>query len=580
MSRMADRRVEDRERGAVLVMAALLLTGLMVMAAIVVDLGHMRGMRRSSQSLVDFAALAAGEAMSAQEPDGPGGCADAVRYLRVNAPNLTGVDLDCDTLPSVCEDFTQPRTVTWANDEYDVAVTFPVSDTMISDALTGGGRADDGEPCERLMVEVVRRSPSFFGGIVGRSELETAANAVIRQVAEKADQVPSLWLLEPYRCDALTVSGGSHVTAGVPNFGGLISLDSDGSACTGNNSFVVDVSGTNSLLEAFPTDVFPPGRIELVAMKPGQQGCADPNGNKNACDPADVADGRLRPEPTRRPRRATRAPVDHRFNCRNESTPITTYPTYHGLTIDPCTVSSGDYIDQLVSVARTGTPTGFSVKAGAYCNQPAGYWPVDGNTIIDCSTFNVGNGTTVDFTGGNVIFTGDIRIANGGTVRFNTANPSDHLSAWCLTHVTGACVGESSAAAAWVYQRSGDIDMSGGLFEANHVAFYQHGGYFRMTGGLPVWSAPTEGPFTSLAYWSEAASNRFQITGGAEMELTGIFFMPHAHPFTLNGGAPLIPQQAQLIARSAAISGGARLTLAPLEIDPIIIPPPAPLLIR
>jgi hypothetical protein len=579
---MADRNRRPSDRGAVLVMASLLLTGLMVMAAIVVDLGHMRGMRRSSQSLVDFAALAAGEAMSAQEPDGPGGCVDAARYLRLNAPGLDELDLACETLPSVCEDFTQPKTVSWANGEYDVAVTYPVSNAMIGDSLTGGARADDGQPCERLMVAVERRSSSFFGGILGQSELETAARAVIRQIPEKADQIPSLWLLEPYRCDALTVSGGSRVTAGIPNFGGLISLDSDGSACTGNNSFVVDVSGTNSLLQAFPTDVFPPGRIELVAMKPGQQGCADPNGNKNACEPADVNSEppRLAPEPTRRPARATRAPVDYRFNCRNESTPNTGYPSYHGLTIDPCTGDSGDYIDQLVSVALTGTPTGFSVKSGAYCNKPAGYWPIDGNTIIDCSTFNVGNGTEIDFTGGNVIFTGDIRVASGGTLRFNTANATSNLSAWCLTHVTGACVGESSAAAAWVFQRSGDIDMSGGLFDANHVTLYQHGGYFRMTGGLPVWSSPTEGPFTSLAYWSEADSSRFQITGGAAMELTGIFFMPGAHPFTLNGGSPLVPQQAQLIARSAAISGGANLTLAPLEIDPIIIPPPAPLLIR
>jgi hypothetical protein len=64
------------------------------------------------------------------------------------------------------------------------------------------------------------------------------------------------------------------------------------------------------------------------------------------------------------------------------------------------------------------------------------------------------------------------------------------------------------------------------------------------------------------------------------MELTGIFFLPEAVPFTLNGGSPLLPQQAQFISFRAAIAGGAILTLAPLEIDPIIIPPPAPLLIR
>ncbi len=575
---------ECRERGAVLVLAALLLTGLMAAAAIVVDLGHMRGMRATNQSVADFAALAAGPALSGSDgPDAPTACLDAVRYLRLNASGLADLDLDCESLPSVCHDGnefasgTSPVMVKANAAGYRVSITYPVAHSMIADdTVSGGARLDDGEPCERMMVSVEQRSPTYFAGVVGWDELTAQASSVVRQIPERVDQVPSLWLLDPYGCDVLTVQGGARVQAGTDTFGGLISLDSDGtgSDCLSGNRFTVDVGGSGSRLLAVHPHTDPPGRITLHAMWPGQRLCND--GNTRACDPADVANGTLDPQPERRPRRATRAPVDHRFNCR---TGENAYPDYYGIPIEPCQGESGNYIDQLrASVGASGTPLGWNTWSGS-CNVPQGTHELSGNWYVDCVDFRIGNNTHVDFTGGNVIFRGDVTMT-GGMLTFNSDNPSATLSAECMNRVTG-CLNASSSGAAWVYMRSGDLVMTGGAMFAHHTTIYQHDGHFRIAGGSPpIWSAPTEGPFTSLSVWSEKTSGSFRINGGASMELTGIFFTPNANAFTLSGGAPVTPQQAQFISHRAAFAGGADLVLAPLEIEPVVIPPPEALLIR
>ena len=578
------RRSEVRDRGAVLILATLLLTGLMTMAAIVVDLGNARGLRSANQTVVDFAALAAGPALSSSDgPDAPAACEDAVRYLRLNSDVLADIDLDCDSLPQVCHvgnEFvpaTDPVTVTAGSDTYRVWITYPVPDSGISDSTVAGGlRVEDGEPCERMMVRVEQRASTYFAGIVGRDEIVSRASAVVRQVPERADQVPSLWLLDPYGCDVLTVHGGAQVQAGTDTFGGLISLDSDGlgTDCQSGNRFTVDVGGSGSHLHAVHPHTDPPGKISLHAMWPGQQDCTD--GNPRACDQADVENGTLSPQPERRPRRATRAPVDHRFNCRAGEN---AYPDYHGIPIEDCQGDSGNYIDQLRSaVGGSGAPLGWNTWTGS-CNVPQGVHELAGNWYVDCNDFRIGNNTHVDFTGGNVIFRGDITMT-GGTLNFNSDNPNANLGAECMAQVTG-CLDESSERAAWLYMRDGDLVMTGGALVANHTTIYQHDGHFRIAGGSPpIWSAPTEGPFTSLSVWSEKATGDFRINGGASMELTGIFFTPEANAITLSGGAPVIPQQAQFISYRAEFAGGADLILAPLEIEPVVIPPPDALLIR
>lgn len=564
----------QEERGAILLLTALIMMALLGVASLVTDLGAMRVMRRSNQTLVDLAALAAGDAIGEDAgPNGPAACEEAVRSLRANAPELATLSVPCSSLPYPCTATTASAMVERVAGSYVVQITHPVPNAAISDPRVSGGlRADDGEPCERLQVNLRRTRDSIFAGTLGRSELSVSASSVVRQVAAKNRRVPSLWLLDPYGCDVLSVQGGAKVTVGTATRGGLISVDSDGSTCSGN-SYTVDVGGSGSFLRSIPTSTDPPGMIALYAMRPNQKTCSE--GNLRACDPSDVANSTLSPQPIRRPWRATRAPVDHIYNCRSS------YPAYEGITVNPCENGTASYIDQLrTGVGTSGLPAGFQRWSTSYgCVAPAGATTIQGNWLVDCATFEVNSGADVTFASGNVVFNGGIKMT-GGTLTINSANPRAALSAACLTSVTG-CLAESSAKAAWIYMRSGSLNMSGGGLIARNTTIYQHSGFFAINGGSPpIWLAPKEGPFSGLAVWSELPTNKFQITGGASMQLEGVFFIPFAKPFSLSGGSPFLPQQAQFIAHSAAIGGGAVLTLSPNSTHAITIPAPPVSLIR
>ena len=277
----------------------------------------------------------------------------------------------------------------------------------------------------------------------------------------------------------------------------------------------------------------------------------------------------------RRADRATRAPVDHRYNCKNS------YPQFHGIDVDPCTSGTPAYIDQLrAAMGGIGTPAGFQRWTDTYdCNNPtvpAG--GLSGNWHVDCSNFRISN-ADVQFNDGNVVFDGDISMT-GGSLTLNAANPTPTVSSSCAAALVG-CLDQSTATSAWVFMRDGDLSLTGGVLVANRTMIYQENGHFSIAGGSPpVWSAPTEGPFTGLAVWSEAATNKYKINGGASMQLEGVFFTPEASPFTISGGAPVVPQMAQFVSYQLAISGGASLTLSPNPTLAVVLPADAPLLIR
>ncbi len=286
--------------------------------------------------------------------------------------------------------------------------------------------------------------------------------------------------------------------------------------------------------------------------------------------------GLLNPQPTRRYARATRSAVDHRFNCR------TGYPDYHGIPILDCPAAGAQpaYVDDLrQQLGPTGAPIGYQRWRSRYsCSSPTVPASLPGNWWIDCADFRPGS-STVNFTGGNVVFDGDITM-NGGSLRFNTANPTASLASACLTTVVD-CVDDSAADAAFVFLRNGDLKMTGGVLDVNRAALFLDDGDIQISGGAPPrWTAPRVGPFTALALWAEEPSTRFRINGGASMELEGVFFTPEADAFTLAGGSPLIPQKAQFISYRLAVSGGGTLALDPEGLSLLEFPPEPAVLIR
>jgi len=279
------------------------------------------------------------------------------------------------------------------------------------------------------------------------------------------------------------------------------------------------------------------------------------------------------------PTRSTRSLVDWRYNCK------TNYPSFHALALRDCPSTSvvPPYIDNLrTAIKPSGLPSAaYQRWSQTHSCSPGGVVLAVGNWWVDCPNFTINGGAAVAFTGGNVVFDGNVSLT-AGSLAFNTANQSLALPSECLPPaVVTPCIGASSVSSAFVYMRNGSLSTTGGSgIRLDHVSLYQANGYVAAAGNSPpVWSAPLEGPFTALALWSEAATNKFQITGGASMDLRGIFFTPEAAPFSLAGGSPVNQQNAQFITYQLAVSGGAVLTMAP-DRNAVSYVPPKAVLIR
>ena len=549
---------------------------LLTVAALVVDIGSVRAAARRNQSIVDLSILAAGNKLS--ESDYLAACVNVINTLNVNARQMPVIDANAfctqagnDVTKTVCSlpgtglGQAKPKVTSGA---YTVELHFPVPLSEIWNSKYGDG-LNDGQPCQRMRLLLTSKEPAFFGGVAGSKGHSVIRSATLRSKTDPRERVPALWLLDPYGCTPLAASGGSRVTVGVLSptvVPGIIKLDSDGSACS-SNQVTISSTGAGTLIQAVPTSGSPHGLVSLFGLPPGATTCVAP-----ACDPADVAGGRLVPQPTGSTERATRAPVDWRFNCKSS------YPSYHGLSIESCSESTPAYLDSLRSaIGTTGSPSSgaFQQWTASYSCNPSGTVTVPvGNWWIDCNGgLSIGNGTTLTFLGGNIVMDKGLSMT-GGALNVNSTANADSLPSPC----GNPCL-SSSENASFIYMRDGSWDITGGVLNLHRMTLFQQNGYVKVSSATPTWTAPTEGPFAQLSLWSETSNNKFQINGGAGISLEGIFFTPEANPLSLSGGGDWGQLSAQFISYRVAVSGGGTLTMAPNE-SMISLPPNNNMLIR
>ena len=573
-----------------MVLFAMLQLALLTVAALVVDIGFVRATARRNQSIADLAVLAGGNKLSLG--DYTGACVAVITTLNVNVSEMAPIDANafCSqasndvsktqcSLPGVGLAQARPKVVTGA---YTVEMHFPVPDSEIWNTKFGDG-LNDGRICQRMRLLVTTHEPVFFGGVVGSKGHSVTRSATLRSKIDPRERIPALWLLDPHGCGVLTASGGSQVIVGLVDTSvnppeidpGVIKLDSDGSTCSSNQE-TISSTGTNTLIEAVPTTPSadsPAGMISLFGLPPGATLCADP-----ICDVADVAGGRLVPQPTGSTERATRGPVDWRYNCKSS------YPIYHGLAIAPCTDTTPPYLDYLrTAVGTSGNPMSTAYQkwsTGHSCN-PSGTVSVTGNWWVDCpSGLSIGNGTTVSFLNGNVVMDNGLTMT-GGVLNVNTGlRPGSTFPSACVApNVTTPCLDASSENGSFVYSRSGNWDITGGTINLKRTFVYQSSGYVKVASATPNWTEPLEGPFSQLALWSEKSSNKFQINGGAGVSLEGIFFTPEADALSLSGSGDWGQLHAQFISYRVAVSGGGVLKMSP-DKSMIALPPTNNALIR
>lgn len=574
-----------------LVLFSVLMVAMLGMAAVVVDLGQQRSSRRSAQSIADLAALGGGRSLSAGDPGQA--CVDAITYLNINVKDLSPkiVPSDFCTQPgnhvaltncNVTGGAVQAKPTTTVG-RYTVTLMYPVLDPDIADAnFTGTGKRD-GTPCQRMGVRVGISDTTYFARILGADTTTTSRTAIVKMTNSRGSRIPALWLLDPHGCTSLTISGGAQLTLGdtsvSPPIPGVATIDSDATKCS-SNQHTISASGTGTYVNAVPTTGSNSGVISLYALPVDATTCT-----AKACDQADVNGGRISPQPVPALERATRSPIDWRYNCKrgpNVFSPI--YPAYHGIPLADCPVdvTLPPFVDQLeAAVGTSGQPVSSSFARWTEtksCNVPTGLVVINGNSWVDCNQLSIGAGTDLVFNG-NVVFDGTVKMT-GGSLRTNAGNLASILPSACQMAVTVTCLSSSSQNAAFAYFRNGDLNVTGGGVRFNHTLLYQKGGAIKYTGGVaPVWSPPSEGPFASLSLWSEA-STAYTISGGGGLDLTGVFFTPEADPFKITGGGGVNQQHAQFIAYHLDISGSGELKLAPDMTLHIAIPPRAGTLIR
>lgn len=360
---------------------------------------------------------------------------------------------------------------------------------------------------------------------------------------------------------------------------GVIALDSDTSLCGSSVALYAD---NNSGIFALPGSGSPQGLINLFSMPPHAAQC----GSKD-CDQSQVGMNRqIWPQPTPQLRRATRAPVDHRYNCKKN------YPNYLSIPIQDCRnattqVPNTDQLRQAVGITGKGTynagaPIGFQTFtniAGAQCNLKQNL-EIYGNVWINCANNNGLrlNSVTLKIHG-NVILNGDI-VSNSGSIFVVEPLGAGPLPELRATTFSSSCVSPSTQYAALLVQRTAGngLDVSGTV-QLKHTAVIQNGCCLKFNAGAtPNWSAPEEGPFHGLALWSEYCTSS-TMTGGTNMSVSGTFFAPDA-VFTISGNDEGTQQDAQFIAYRMRVTGGGSLKLSPNPRTAVTLDLPKATLIR
>jgi hypothetical protein len=349
---------------------------------------------------------------------------------------------------------------------------------------------------------------------------------------------------------------------------GVIAADSDASAGCGADG-VLDVNGANSYIRAdgpagCPTELgaglgvggftVGEGCGDIRVLAPGTPGC-----NYPAC----TSSGTVAPEPESLGSRITRAPVDHRYNCK------AAYPFPAGWEIDGCPEAPATYIDSLVADYGTpgSTPIGFDTwtgDAGLGCTIPGGVVEIlDGRDWrVDCNKLNV-NGTVI-FEGGDVIFDGDVSVASSGLLAINTDS-------------SGAFPYDSASMETVAYFRDGELKKAGGasFFAYNTMVYFSESSSLSMGGGSGAvdWSAPVGGRFDDLAMWSESGSPH-KLAGQASLDLEGVFFAPWGR-ISYSGNGVQQQVEAQFISRTLSASGNGLLVVRP-SFDRAVLFPTTP----
>ena len=410
--------------GATVIIFTLMTLPMLILTAIVVDLGMARVTGERLKAGVDMAAVAAGFFLAGDGSVSPVSnpmlaCGAAFSSLKTNMSDLPGGATLTPTCAANfpdnavnCIEGTSPKRTSTSTGAgpYTVTIEYPVlAADMADDRLLGGVGAQDGtSSCARMRVSITRNNPPVFGTVLGNKGLTLKASSVVKAgLSPNGVAAPAILLLERTNCGTLVATGqGAVKVKGAVTAGGWIHSDSAGGgvgslpggncqggvSCNANNFTIAGSAlptGSKSIIAETNTGSDTPGKIGTFALAPniyGAGGCDYPAG--------------LNVAPTGDPL-VSRTPVDLRYNSAYNQTG-TTISSLHA-----------DGYSAVTSVA----PLGYGVVSGQACSQDNTVWKAASVYISCASGFT---GKNVVFRATNVILTGPLNVS-GGYVAFPNA---------------------------------------------------------------------------------------------------------------------------------------------------------------
>ncbi len=602
---MNDSRMHRRrdERGVTAIVVSICAVVLLVIAALVVDLGMVR-LDRTSNKLATDAAATGG--MEAALDDGEmypyvGACS-ALDYLRSNHSELADLSVTWQTgaggtvtgdpcaagaaertatcqpgNPSTYASFTGTTAGGRISVEVDGGYTLP--DPRFTETGSATSDLGEGTGCDQVAVIVTESRTPGFGRLVTDGNLASTVRSVGRMSPESTRRVAvALLLLERTDCKVVEIEGaaGARVRVrGINKRPGQIHSDSLGSGPSCSSSSKVFDGNFAERIYAERSEIAPtrPGVITTVALS-GAPGAVP----SNASDPAPqvvaqdgaVAGGAL----------IGRGLIDASYRAPAQAT-------------------------SLEAQARWAwTPTqangaGFTVVG---CS-PTAAQRLAQKVFVNCANFT----TAGEFTGTEFVFNGNVssqsafpnatRMYIKGNLTVTTPFQTNHGAA-------GYTCADRFASNRFASARmvvGGVIDASGGVLRLCQTAVimanstcsvptvdglppYSPTGcsYLSVTGTAQVdWTAPnvTSSPPTraqldnleGLALWTESLTGN-KVEGNGTVGITGVVFAPNAAPFRIAGGGTKNMEKAQMIVRRLQVGGGGTLTLRPLPADVVAFP--------
>lgn len=580
----------DDDRGAILVLMALVITVLVIIAAIVVDLGATRSDRRGGQLAADTAVASAAVEL-ANSNSSHLACEAAFDYLEATLGVVFGNTPTCASLlvnQALCTATTIEGTVrrTDASGDYTAVVHYPVpaaSGLMDRTSTIGGvgtiaADADDGLPCERIGIEVITSGDSFFGGIVGTGDRTSTVHAVGRGFGGGIQLRPiNLLVLDRTSCETFVANGGASVI--VQEFfddgewqPGTAGVDSDGAGCAGPGNATIAINGGPGRIIA--RGPCPDGTIGncgvIQTFAPVSDGSCSTAADYPGCD---EQSGSIEPDVTEAAR-LTREPLDHEFNCK------ASYASEAWAALQPINgcadaATNRPYVDELFTyisgvMAAAPPPAGWTVISGGACSPSGVVPPYVGNVYVDCGNFRV-NGAVVEFTDGNVIFRNDVTVTGtGGSLTVHSCAAASTCASTSSSWTAGTDFDESTSSNknAWAYIGGQLRNNATAAFHKTAVFFGPAGRLDQQGGSSLTWSAPDEdgvddsaGPFDVLAMWSEGTAAH-GLQGGGALDLEGTFFAGRAR-LEFGGTSDMTLTEAQFIGYQMQFSGSNLFTMAP-----------------